>query len=345
MTIRVLDIEASVRHVGPAGAQRILEQMSFERQRKMQTANIRRLSNELMAGRYIEGSALTMCKLPDGTTILINGHHTLTAIVRTGVSRRLTVIILSVPSMQEVIDIYSTFDLHSSRTWGDALRAAGVEGHVPLAGKILPALGIIGSSFRFGKMDKGNVIHSRQVRISMLEDYAEEAGVMQAALLGAPNQHSKAILRSPVLACALETVRYQRPRAYEFWRGVAQDDCLRKTDPRKALLRYLLSRTLTGGTVAVSDHAKAVARSWNAYYRGDDLSVLRITGGFSLAGTPWGTKNEPEPLPNDLFAEAPTKPKQQPDADVPDILDLFSWGQLADRDGLRTVGFHSPGRA
>lgn len=340
----VNEIEAQIATVSPEAADKMLKTFGFSRQRRLIGQNIRRLGNEMVGGRFVHGTALTMAVLPDGTTVLINGHHTLHAIIRSGVPIRLVIIKLHVPDIQAASDIYSTFDLHKSRSWADAVRAAGLEDQVPMSSKVLTALGIIGAGFKF-RTDSAALINSRKVRLDLLLEYSDEANLLHSAMLGAPKMNQRVILRSPVMAVALETAKYQPPRAYEFWGAVAHDDCLSANDPRKTLLRWLLSHPLGGGTTQIQQQCRAAQLAWNAWYRNDSISSLRVSSpGVSISGTPWGTAREPEPLPTDIFLAERPAPKPTPAA--PDVMDLFDWGQTADQDGIRPVGFaHPPGRA
>src|SRR5690606_12147457 len=55
-------------------------------------------------------------------------------------------------------------------------------------------------------------------------------------------------LRNPgVLAVALMTVKYQPKLAEEFWRGLAENDGLRRGDPRHTLLNDLMGRHMGVG--------------------------------------------------------------------------------------------------
>jgi hypothetical protein len=343
----IKDIEVQLATVSPAAGERMLKTFGFSRQRNISVPNVRRLNNAMVSGTFIEGTPLTMCRLKDGTCVLMNGHHTLHAIIRSGVTLRLTIIVLHVEDMEAAAQVYATMDLHKTRSWLDAARAANLDTRIPMISKVLPALGIIGNNFRF-RTDSASMINSRKVRLDLVTSYEEEAKLMQAALFHAPKMHGRAIVRSPVMSVALETSRYQPAKAYDFWSGVAQDDCLSSVDPRKTLLRWLLQHPLGGGTTQIMQQFNAARLAWNAYYRGDPLTILKVNSpGIQILGTPWGSSHEPDPLPTDL--DLPEWPTPNPTPTAPDVLDLFTWGRQVDAaqaNGLRTVGFnHPPGRA
>jgi hypothetical protein len=101
----------------------------------------------------------------------------------------------------------------------------------------------------------------------------------------APGNGKAALRRQSVAAVAMYTLRFQPEKAAEFWQGLAMDDGLRRTDPRKSLLEKLRSGD---GARSIAFQMHAVAAAWNAFFTGRKLKEVhvRLDRPFRIAGTP-----------------------------------------------------------
>jgi len=88
----------------------------------------------------------------------------------------------------------------------------------------------------------------------------------------------------------LYTLRHCAAKAQTFWRGVAEDDGLRRGDPRKALLIDLACRALNAGGARLTVLQPVAA--WNAWHARRELRSIRIREDDPLviAGTPLGVR-------------------------------------------------------
>lgn len=286
-----IDVEA--RWIHPREAAHIRLNSQYERQRDINELNRKRIDIEMTAGRFIPGTPIFFGVLPDRTMRLLNGNHTLEAIISSGKAQLLTLIYCQVSDISECDRIYSTFDIHKQRSWLDALRAVGADKEIAMPTKVMPAVGLI--MHRFVPSHRNvEAAHSRAARFLAMRHYKEAAALYHAALAGAPSPHRNPLLRSGVVAVALETLRYQPARAAEFWEGLAHDDGLEQGDPRKALLRFCLTHRAVGGQSA-TDFSRGSMQAWNAWWRSRSLMVIapsRITT-ILIRGTPWGTRRDP----------------------------------------------------
>ena len=98
--------------VGPDHANQMRSTMYFERQRDMNEANIARLVHEMEMGRFIPGTQVYIAVLPGGKMLLLNGNHTLQAIIRCRLPQLLDLAYKQVPNMDAAGRIYAVFDLH-----------------------------------------------------------------------------------------------------------------------------------------------------------------------------------------------------------------------------------------
>jgi len=228
---------------------------------------------------------------------IVNGNHTLEMVASLGHPVPLTLIYAKVKDEREIGRIYATFDLHKMRSWMDALRAQekSEKGDVPLASHVLSALGFILGGFRSGG---GGIarsdVASRSVRLDLMEEYRGAAELLSTAMRGAP--HTRRILRAAVFSVALATTRYQPSAGADFWGGMAHDDGLTSSDPRKALLHYIIKNTNPGGT-GQTETCRAAILAWNAAFRNESLSVCKPNAAktFRIMGTPFGKDDVSQP--------------------------------------------------
>lgn len=290
-------ITSEVRLVTPDDARYMRDNFHFDRQRKISPQNVQRLSAEMLIGRFIPGTQIYICDLPDGTSLIINGNHTLEAVFLSDVPQLMTVTRKLVADANEAGRLYAVFDIHKARTWLDSLKATGLqEDNGNNSAKVLAAMGVIEN--RFEQHGPAPFVKSRLDRIARMEEYQEASKLLFAGIEGCPKETGNYIRRAAVLAVAIETVRYQPSAALDFWRSFTQDNGLTPGMPERALLGFL--RNNRGGTGAASRkvQARAAALAWNASFRGDEIQHVKpgqVTS-FYLLGTPWakGLNNEAE---------------------------------------------------
>ncbi|WP_314188781.1 hypothetical protein [Paracoccus yeei] len=68
----------------PSDAAAILENCSYDRQRKIDTMHSETLREMMQRGAWLEKSQIDFGRMPDGKIWLVNGHHRLTAQARSG---------------------------------------------------------------------------------------------------------------------------------------------------------------------------------------------------------------------------------------------------------------------
>ena len=281
-------VTAIIADVTPEMARVMREECHYERQRNLSERNILRLACEMEAGRFVPGTPITLACFADGMKYLMNGNHTLEAIMLSGKPQKLTLINVHVDSADEAGRIYAVLDTQKARTWADSLRAMGRESEVQYAPRVVSALGPIMAGLVPGKIGTAQQ-QSRQARIDMMGEYAVAAEILFAGVSGS-NKQKGLLLRAPVLGVALATAKYQPSSAVEFWGGMVADDGLKTGDPRKALLGFLRAVTggASGGSRGMSDQILACKLAWNAWFKGKPLTAIRISAGAQgLAGTPF----------------------------------------------------------
>lgn len=282
-------VTSKVVDVSPQYARHLRNTCHFERQRAIADLNVKRLAVEMDNDRFIPGTTVYFAVLPDGSMLILNGNHTLEAVCTSGRTQTLVFIFKQVADVAEAARLYGSFDIHKTRTWTDALKAIGADKKIVLSQAVMPAVGHIMQGFNYNPRNvEANT--SRDARFDAMKPYAEAANLLQAAMVGAPGVHKRAIRRKGVMAVALETLRHQPAHAAVFWKDLAHDDGLAVGDPRKTLLRWLLNPNAAGGltgATAATATSRGVVAAWNAWFRGDALQYIRpVTGPIIILGTP-----------------------------------------------------------
>jgi len=332
LTVKIEDVD-------PPYARQLRRTCHFERQRAINELNTQRLTVEMVHHRFVPGTTVYFAVLPDGRMLILNGNHTLEAVIASGTTQRLVFIFQEVDDEAEAARLYTCFDVHKTRNWTDALRAVSPDATIAMPQSTLPAIGHIMQAFSY---DHRNVEanNSRGSRFDKLPDYQEAAATLQAVLVGVPAVNKLAVKRKGVMAVALETVRYQPGHGSVFWKDLAHDDGLPNGDPRKTLLRWLLNAKSGGakltGPKAANAHSRAVIGAWNAWYRGDALQSLRPhTGPIVILGTPWDGSYRPDA---DQTETSPDDPSGG------DITDLFDTGVSVTEQGTQPVALYRKAR-
>ena len=285
-------LTSSVEWITPNIAKSLRQNCHYERQRDLSLVHIRRLASEMKHGWFLQGTPIWFCVLPNDVKFIVNGNHTLEAVIESGVEIPLTFIYQTVDSLEEVAKAYACFDIQRSRTWMQAAQAQGLADEIPLAKHVLAALTHIIIGFNInGHNDP--LLRSRPHRFNMMEEYKNPATMLANCLAGAPPANTKLVKRAGVMAVALVTMRYQPSSAENFWRLLVWDDGLRSNDPRKVLLTYL-QRHDTVGQAATRDNIVASANCWNGAFDNRSMAFVAPggTGTLSIKGTPWAVTNK-----------------------------------------------------
>lgn len=330
--------------VTPTHARALRESAHYGLQRPINDTHVKRLAEEMIAGSFVAGTPVHICEF-NGRAFIVNGNHTLEAVIQSGVTVPLSFLYTTVESMAEVAATYSNHDIGRARIWADAIRASGLfeEKEAPqqfvnqFASALVPIqLGFKEVSLRGAGRNASterlhNLARSRTLRMQMMREYGNQAEYYYLATHRARTKIQTMMRRAVVFAVALETFRYQASNATAFWEGMAKDDGLRSTDPRKLLLNYLAESSASHPAKALQ--VRAVASAWNAFYEKREITVLRPSYDqpFVLRGTPWGavpTGHAASPDFNDVARTAERK------APAP----VLTLGQVTDpRGGRHTV--------
>lgn len=279
----------------PGVAQRVLDEMNFIGQRKLKEARVLKHLARMESGLWRGSHGINIAALPDGSMILIDGQHRLSAIVRSSVPTPIRIIFHSVKDEHEARRLYAGFDeSDSNRTAAEMLDAVGVSGDLSLPRaftiKLYNALPILRNDLEpltGSEIDADTYVRLFGVdsRLADIADWRDEAVKFMAVVNKTTGRVRAKLQSAGCMAVALYTFRHQPAKAHEFWHGLANNDGLRARDPRAALLRDMHERNANTGTSRQGVQAPVLA--WNAFCEGRELKIIKCVTGAAIA--PWGT--------------------------------------------------------
>jgi hypothetical protein len=286
-------------------AQDILTQHAFAGQRVLDISNLRAHSLDMQRGRFWPGSQVVFARLPGGKMILVDGYHRLHAVQASETIAEFQVRVEPVADMDAVRDLYCSIDTNlRKRSDAEISRAAGLSDETGVKQRIITAaLGAVTAitcGMRILKsVDRPAEVVTAYGRKDAVREWVAELMIYSNILAKASQTIKSRMLSQGMMAMALVTLRYQPKTAVKFWTGVAEDDGLRKGDPRKALIKALTEGSHRGRVEAGLLYASV---AWNAWVQNRRLQILRINS---------KTKCQPLGTP---FASPDTRNDEQDDA-------------------------------
>ncbi len=278
--------------VTPSRAAELLKFNTFGRQRNINKRRIARYASEMRAGRFIAGTQIHIMRL-GSEEILVNGQHTLWAIVESGISITLTIAYSSAENMDDVARTYIHHDpTGGARDQNDVMKALDIPSLMEMssahAAKMYSAIRFLKSGFSRKETNDSK----EDVFAEVMEWMLEGTAFFDAVRGGSP-----AVYNAPVMSVGLVTFRYQEKLAHEFWKQVAEDDGLRKNDPRKCLHTFIEEYKLKPQSFLRNEKAitpaylaRVSATAWNAFFTGRKLTrilVYDVDREINIKGTPF----------------------------------------------------------
>lgn len=280
--------------IAPGIATRMLNELNFPGQRKVEGSRVYGHRYAIIKGDWVEGHAITFASLPDGRIWLVDGQHRLTAISQSEAAVPVTVRIVPVESVKEAQKFYAGFDQKKSvRTDKQILDAVDAAKEAGLTTRMAQAV-YAAAPLLLNNLEplsgsentkKRPEVFLQYNKLETLQLWSKEAREYEQICKAASKDLLRGMRQSGMLAVALYTLRHQPARAREFWEGLANQDGLRKHDPRATLYKDILTRSLNSGSVRQRVQMPALA--WNAFCEGRDLKIIKCIEGAAL--TLWGT--------------------------------------------------------
>jgi hypothetical protein len=246
--------------------------------RNIRPRHVDYLANEMKAGRFGSATiAFADCKA-DGRRFIVNGNHTLRAIVKSGVPLSLTVEHNECETLDRVRHLYATYDKNLVRQRADSLRAYDARSTLNIRQTDVEKL-----SSAVAYMMDGFGARVYPTKIPDTDLLAEMAtwvvpyGKLLVAVGSTKPWFKRIFGRRPVLAVAIVSMRNNPDIAFPFWESVVTGAGLRRYAPALRLRDYLADNTIgAGGGTHIQDMAKAVAYCWNKHLRGELIVQMKV---------------------------------------------------------------------
>lgn len=299
--------------ITPADAQEWLNAMPYEHQRSINAESVRFLAEEIQRGRFVQGTQIRIAHC-DGRTYLLDGQHRLSAVVAAGIPQAFAVLEETVESLEKMAWIYGNLDIGRRRTFADIANPLRLHTELGITSSQLNALKVAVGFLETGclrsyisRMHKDEIIQRIRFYGAGMRSYVQ-------AIQGAERSLQSPLLRVSTVAIALLSFKFSAPLAekrgdlsvVDFWRGVALDDGLTVSDPRKIANRHLLTTVIRSGGLRgnmTTPHysARLLVTCFNAYMDRRELKIAKVADSTAPINM-YGVSKDPA----DWFAGAST---------------------------------------
>lgn len=270
----------------------------YEHQRPVNQSHVDYLADAMQKKLFDPTSNIAFAVL-NGNKVLIDGQHTLRAIMKSGMPQRLMVSDYFVGQENDIARLYSHFNIGKTRTLYDSIRAYGVSERLGLKST---KINQVAAAIRYMKAGfpryKSNERYQHEEMIELVSKWQEEAHIIYNTIDGSEFTIKRKFCSAPSLAVLLVIVRYSPKKGVDFVHLV-NDDGLKRGDPRKAILNYMRQISQHTGTglrpQSAGDIARAVAKCWGKYHDDLKLNSVRLSSldsakNIVIRGTPYTGK-------------------------------------------------------
>lgn len=291
----------AVQIVSPEQAMLWLASDKYAHQRRLNQVHASFLADEMRQEAFKQDTVIEFCSV-NGTEWLTDGQHRLTAVVISGIPQRFVIIRRPMLDEEAVAIDYTRTDKGKTRTIAEDYKTLDLDAELGLTFTQIEKLGaavqFINTGFYHSKTTK---MHSKP-RLALMREYAEPAELFFDDVAGAPQPLRHRLDRRATLGVALVTYKHSLSefghKVGEFWRGVAQDDGLRSTDPRKLAIKHITEVGMTGSaatmrSVTPAYSSRFIARCFNLFVTGENIKQIKImdpTQPILILGSPFDGK-------------------------------------------------------
>jgi hypothetical protein len=293
-------VETEVLLVTPELASVWLVTHNYEHQRNISRSTVEFYAEEMRRQTFTQGTPLHFVRWHDSLH-LVNGQHTLSAVVASGSPQILTLVYTS----EDPAHAYYRHDRQRRRTTSDMFRSLDLGSELGLTNtqmnQVATGIKVIRSKF-LGMGYLSESIHPNELQ-EFLREYSEAAGLYYESIAGKPH-YMRPMERSATVAVALATFKHADvEKADAFWHSVAMDDGLSQSDPCKVSVVHLTTTRLGGGrslgmtSRSVAYSCRYLGHCWNAFYAGRSITQSKVKPehekkAISLLGTPYDGSQE-----------------------------------------------------
>jgi hypothetical protein len=262
----------------------------YQGQRAVRPHHVLFLRHLIRSGHWRQGSEIHLARI-GSERFLINGQHTLTAIMYEHTPVWLSIVEMEVQTLDEVTHLYEAFDRNLTRSLDDIYQAdphiRALEWSRAQLRVVSGAVTQLGPGFTAdqGRSEVSLMLRDPFVRSALLQDWSPEAANAFNGMV--PSKVRAALFRSACMGVLLVTYRFQAEQAHLFWPAVCRDSGLTEGQPERALVHFLLATPAR--SLQSPSYARHVASAWNAFLDKRKLYelVARVSSNpIRIAGTP-----------------------------------------------------------
>jgi hypothetical protein len=284
--------------VHPGEAQTWVNNAHYEGQRPIREHHVEFLRYLISIAKHRPGTEVALA-IHGGREYIINGNHTLHAIIRADKPLWVTLQRYHVSSPNEIDMLYNTFDRQLQRSPRDMLKAYGFAEHSGLSqrqGEVLfSAMRLVLSGFVYSTpkaiKTHGYLRDNELLYLAALK-WTNEATWFVRDIAGCQKRWHDYLLRQPILAMALVQYRFNPGMAETFWHQIAHEDHIFPSHPTRLLAKWFQTEAHVQRRSAV-ELAYITAVAWNAMYtersRGN-VSMPSTEIPILIEGTPYSRK-------------------------------------------------------
>lgn len=293
-------------------AERILTTQAYARQRPTRSSTIGYLVYALRTEMFIPGTLLAFAVGKGIKETLVNGVHRLKALIAHGGKAQFTVIKYLCKNEQMMHDLYTGFDNGVGKRYAHDMYVA----HAGMAtvdevgrervNRMISAVKFIADRFSQGiaKIQTHNTLLYCGVADHFIRPMSDMLKLMAGSMY---ELNDTTLLKQPILAVALATLKYNRKKAIEFWHAVAHNGVVRIDDARYVFRRFLIDhmqavqeRKPNGSRATATPRQQAFIAAYcyeqyckGARLHGIDLSTIDKRGPVFIANTPLSKNSTP----------------------------------------------------
>jgi len=277
---------------------------SYKHQRILKSDHVAFLAEEMRQQSFKQDTPIEFC-LTDGKEELTDGQHRLAAIVACGIPQRFVIIRRSMLDEEAVALDYTRTDKGRPRTIAEDYKVLGLEEEMNLTSTQLEKLGAAVQFINgdFGTSRTRYKMHSKP-RLRLMRDYANAAHLFFTETRGASRPLDHRLVRRATMSVGIVTYKYSVETFGEavddFWNGIALDDGIRATDPRKLAIKHLAEKGMPGGggnssAVTPAYSARFIAKCFNLFVTGEEAKMVKVMDSSQpiiILGSPFDGKDK-----------------------------------------------------
>ena len=225
----------------------------------------------------------------DGVMYRLNGQHTCSArrefLDDPSMSREVKLLTYEVKSVEDLRNLYATFDQHGRRTRGHVVIAqlVGFQGWTSVSKQMINLVSQGYPLWKWEDLTQRKSHDTREVAYLLKTDNLE-IGVKVGKFLTekAGGKDGALVRRAPVIAAMFGTWSKSAAASDEFWTSVIEGVGFTKNDARNKLRAELLSASVGNGgrtsgkkNISQEEMFRLCLHAWNAWRAGEERSVLK----------------------------------------------------------------------